>query len=196
MRIYTRTGDEGTTSLIGGRVSKDHLRVDAYGELDELNSFIGWAAACCQGDAYEELRNQLIEIQHEVFDCGSDVAYAEKKQGEVVYKVHAEQVARLEAWIDEHNAHTEAIRKFILPGGSEAASALHVCRTVCRRAERRLVTLAREETVHQQVMKYVNRLSDYFFVAARRANAIASVPDEEYVRSAEVFRRKSRHDGA
>lgn len=196
VRVYTRTGDEGTTSLIGGRVSKDHLRVDAYGELDELNSFVGWAAACCRGDSYEELRNQLIDIQHELFDCGSDVAYAETKQGEVVYKVHAEQVDRLEAWIDEHQSRTESIRKFILPGGSEAASALHVCRTVCRRAERRLVTLAREETVHPQVMKYVNRLSDYFFVAARRANAIASVPDEEYVRSAEVFRRKPRHDGA
>ncbi|WP_311295028.1 cob(I)yrinic acid a,c-diamide adenosyltransferase [Paenibacillus sp. MER TA 81-3] len=192
--IYTRTGDTGMTSLIGGRAAKDHLRVDTYGELDELNAFVGWAAACCQEDSYDELREQLVDIQHELFDCGSDVAYAETKQESVTYKIHAEQVARLEAWIDAHEASTPAIRKFILPGGSEVASALHVCRTVCRRAERRLVTLSRQETVHAEVMKYVNRLSDYFFVAARRANVIAGVQDQEYVRSAEVFRRQERHD--
>ncbi|MBN3523064.1 cob(I)yrinic acid a,c-diamide adenosyltransferase [Paenibacillus apiarius] len=194
MNIYTRTGDAGMTSLIGGRVAKDHLRVDAYGELDELNAFVGWAAACCREDGYNELREQLVEIQHELFDCGSDVAYAETKQDSVTYKIHAAQAERLEAWIDAHEDSTPAIRKFILPGGSDVASALHVCRTVCRRAERRLVALSRQETVHAEVMKYVNRLSDYFFAAARRANAIAVVQDQEYVRSAEVFRRQERHD--
>ncbi|UHA72333.1 cob(I)yrinic acid a,c-diamide adenosyltransferase [Paenibacillus sp. 481] len=199
MNIYTRTGDQGMTSLIGGRVPKDHIRVDAYGELDELNSFIGCAVSCCTDDAMDVLRQQLTMIQHEVFDCGSDAAYAETRQGKVIYKVHAELAQRLEQWIDEHDAAVPAISKFILPGGHAVASALHVCRTVCRRAERRLITLSQQEAVNPEVLKYVNRLSDYFFVAARRANALAEIEDVAYARSADVFttrkERNEKYDG-
>ncbi|EJW16515.1 cob(I)yrinic acid a,c-diamide adenosyltransferase [Paenibacillus alvei] len=194
MKLYTRTGDEGTTSLIGGRVPKDHLRVTAYGELDELNSFVGWAITCCRRSEMEMLREQLSTIQHELFDCGADIAYAEKKQGKFIYKIRSEQVEQLEKWVDEHEAANAPITKFILPGGSETAAALHVCRTVCRRAERQLVTLSHQETVHVDVMKYVNRLSDYFFAAARRANMLIGVQDQEYVRSADVFGKKEQHD--
>lgn len=142
----------------------------------------------------EMLREQLSTIQHELFDCGADIAYAEKKQGKFIYKIRSEQVEQLEKWVDEHEAANAPITKFILPGGSETAAALHVCRTVCRRAERQLVTLSHQETVHVDVMKYVNRLSDYFFAAARRANMLIGVQDQEYVRSADVFGKKEQHD--
>ncbi|MCG7409850.1 cob(I)yrinic acid a,c-diamide adenosyltransferase [Paenibacillus sp. ACRRX] len=196
MNLYTRTGDEGMTSLKGGRVPKDHLRVEAYGQLDELNAFVGSAIACCSEGSYDLLREQLLEIQHELFDCGSDLAFAEDKQGKAVYKVTADMVARLEQWIDEHEQVNPPLQRFILPGGSPAAAALHVCRTVCRRAERHIVKLAHEESIHDQAQHYVNRLSDYFFAVARRANVIALVNDVEYTRSANVFGRKvkEQHD--
>ncbi|WP_028546058.1 cob(I)yrinic acid a,c-diamide adenosyltransferase [Paenibacillus taiwanensis] len=196
MNLYTRTGDEGMTSLKGGRVPKDHLRVEAYGQLDELNAFVGSAIACCADGSYGLLREQLLEIQHELFDCGSDLAFAENKQGKAEYKVTADMVQRLERWIDEHERVNPALQRFILPGGSPTAAALHVCRTVCRRAERHIVKLAHEESIHDQALHYVNRLSDYFFAAARRANVIAVVSDVEYTRSANVFGRKvkEQHD--
>lgn len=192
MNIYTRTGDEGMTSLKGGRVPKDDLRVEAYGQLDELNAFVGVAISLCTTEAEQQLAAQLLVIQHELFDCGSDLAFAEKKQGQAVFKVSSEMVERLEQWIDEHERHNPVIQRFILPGGSPLASALHVCRTVCRRAERQIVTLARSEEIHAEVRHYVNRLSDYFFVASRRANVLAQVQDIEYERSANVFRSSMR----
>lgn len=195
MNIYTRTGDEGMTSLKGGRVPKDHHRVEAYGQLDELNAFVGVAISLCTSDAERELGEQLHEIQHELFDCGSDLAFAEEKQGKAVFKVQSEMTARLEQWIDEHERHNPVIERFILPGGSPLASALHVCRTVCRRAERQIITLSRTEEIHDEVRRYVNRLSDYFFVASRRANVAAQVQDIEYRRSANVFRSTTRKKG-
>ncbi|NMM53841.1 cob(I)yrinic acid a,c-diamide adenosyltransferase [Paenibacillus aquistagni] len=194
MNIYTRTGDEGMTSLKGGRVPKDHLRVEAYGQLDELNAFVGVALTHAAEDSYAELREQLQNIQHELFDCGSDLAFAEDKLGKVTYKVTEELVLRLERWIDEHNAANVELRRFILPGGSALASALHVCRTVCRRAERHVVSLARSEEINPYAQQYVNRLSDYFFVAARRANGLLQVQDVEYARSAVVFSRKEKKE--
>ncbi|WP_219838565.1 cob(I)yrinic acid a,c-diamide adenosyltransferase [Paenibacillus sp. R14(2021)] len=191
MKLYTRTGDGGETSVKGGRVRKDDSRVEAYGTIDELNSFVGQAAAlAAAAGQLDELAAQLLEIQQELFDCGSDLAFQDPEGRD--FKLAAESAARLEAWMDEHVAASPEITRFILPGGSEVSALLHVCRTVCRRAERRVVTLSGEMKVHQPVMIYINRLSDYFFAAARAANAKLGVPDTEYVRSAQVFRtRKS-----
>lgn len=188
MRIYTRTGDAGQTGVIGGRVDKDDVRVEAYGTVDELNCFVGQAMGFLDPATCADLLADLLEIQHELFDCGSDLALL--KQELRPYKVTAEMVDRLEAWIDKYDAETPDIKKFILPGGVQASSALHVCRTICRRAERRVVTLARTQPINEQVRRYLNRLSDLFFTVARLANVRSGVSDVEYARSAEVFRRK------
>jgi len=194
MRIYTRTGDKGSTSVIGARVSKDDARVEAYGTTDELNAFVGQAAACLARDGSAQwgpLAEELAIIQQELFDCGSDLSYADPEPAKM--KVTAEMTERLEAWIDRHEEALPPIERFILPGGSEPAALLHVCRTVCRRAERRIVTLAASgQPYPEETLKYINRLSDYFFVAARRANALLGVSDVEYERGARVFGRRSR----
>ncbi|RXZ80097.1 cob(I)yrinic acid a,c-diamide adenosyltransferase [Paenibacillaceae bacterium] len=189
MKLYTRQGDGGQTSLIGGRVAKDDLRVEAYGTLDELNAFTGQAAAlAARLPQVQELAAELERIMHELFDCGSDLAYADHNQP--TYKIGDEQSGELEGRIDHYNDAAPEITRFILPGGSELAAQLHVCRTVCRRAERRIVTLAAHHPVNPAVLKYVNRLSDFFFAAARAANAALGVSDVAYERSAEVFRTK------
>jgi ATP:cob(I)alamin adenosyltransferase len=187
MKWYTRKGDSGRTSIIGGRVRKDDVRVEAYGTIDELNSFVGLAeAALRREERLHDIADDLIEIQQELFDCGSDLAYADKPD---VFKTNMEQVGRLERRIDALDGEAPPLARFILPGGSEAAALLHVCRTVCRRAERRAATLAAERPVNEAVLAYLNRLSDYFFVAARAANARLGAGDTEYARSADVFRR-------
>jgi len=192
MKIYTRTGDGGKTSVIGARVEKDDLRVEAYGTIDELNSFVGQTAAVfakLPSEQWSDPLEQLTVIQHELFDCGSDLSYASPDSGKL--KVSAEMTERLERWIDELEENNPPLEKFILPGGSEPAALLHVCRTVCRRAERRVVSLSREQECPDEVRKYLNRLSDYFFAAARAANVRLKVQDVEYERSAPVFRRRS-----
>lgn len=188
MSIYTRSGDQGQTSVIGGRVSKDDAQVEAYGTIDELNSFVGQAASIADEEALGDLREQLLQIQQELFDCGSDLAYV--KLSESRYKVTPELAERLEAWIDRHESENPPLEKFILPGGTPLAAALHVCRTVCRRAERRAVTLGKVKEINAEVLKYLNRLSDYFFAAARTANHRRQVADIEYVRSRKVFGSK------
>ncbi|MFC5402745.1 cob(I)yrinic acid a,c-diamide adenosyltransferase [Cohnella soli] len=192
MKLYTRTGDEGQTSVIGARVRKDDARVEAYGTIDELNSFVGQAASALARSglpSLEEMANRLVLIQHELFDCGSDLSYAEPVAEKM--KVAPEMTERLELWIDEYEAVTPPIARFILPGGSEPAALLHVCRTVSRRAERRVVTMAASQVCPEEVRKYLNRLSDFFFAAARAANAELGVPDVEYERGAHVFRRRT-----
>jgi cob(I)alamin adenosyltransferase len=192
MKIYTRTGDEGKTSVIGGRVTKDDARVEAYGTIDELNSFVGQATSVLARETtanWDDLLEHLTLIQHELFDCGSDLSYAVPDP--VKMKVTPEMTERLEGWIDRYEAQTPPITRFILPGGSEPAAMLHVCRTVCRRAERRVVTLAQEQECPEEVLKYVNRLSDFFFTVARAANARLELLDVEYERGAQVFRRRS-----
>lgn len=192
MKIYTRTGDEGQTSVIGGRVDKDDGQVEAYGTIDELNSFVGQTLAVLSrqtaGD-WDDLKDQLIVIQHELFDCGSDLSYLKPEPSQL--KVKPELTLKLERWIDGLEQLAPPIERFILPGGSEPAALLHVCRTVCRRAERRVVTLSLQRECPQEVRKYLNRLSDYFFTAARAANARLDLPDVEYERSARVFRSRS-----
>ncbi|PLT45100.1 ATP:Cob(I)alamin adenosyltransferase [Paenibacillus pasadenensis] len=187
MKLYTRTGDDGSTSLIGGRVGKDDAQVEAYGTIDELNAFTGAARAAALAEpAMRRLADMLEEIQHELFDCGSDLSYAAPRPEQL--KTNEEMAARLERWIDELDGECPPLRRFVLPGGTPLAAALHVCRTVCRRAERRVVTLAGERAVHPPVQAYLNRLSDYYFAAARAANFRAGQPDAEYARGADVFR--------
>ena len=185
MDIYTKTGDKGKTSLIGGRVDKDDMRVEAYGTIDELNSFVGQAASLIEAKELEDMKEELLTIQHELFDCGSDLAYAKKGHP---FKVSDEMSEKLEKSIDRYMEESPAIERFILPGGTQLAATLHVCRTVTRRAERFVVTVSKEHEINKSVLSYLNRLSDYFFAAARAANARANVSDVEYVRSAKVFK--------
>ncbi|CAM3542583.1 cob(I)yrinic acid a,c-diamide adenosyltransferase [Marinicrinis lubricantis] len=188
MKIYTRTGDEGKTSVIGGRVFKDDVRVEAYGTIDELNSFVGSSVSLMEDAMFSDMKKDLTEIQHELFDCGSDLSAL--KPGPKGYKVNAIMVERLEQWIDRYDQETKDLTRFILPGGTLLSSSLHICRTVCRRAERRVVTLAAQADINEHVRTYVNRLSDLFFTLARVSNQRLGEPDVEYVRSAEVFKNR------
>lgn len=185
MRLYTRSGDKGQTSLIGKRVDKDDLRVEAYGTVDEANAFVGEAMARLDPERDRDLLDQLTEIQHELFDCGGDLAVVNNKRP---FKMTADKVERLEKWIDEHVKNAPVIKRFILPGGCAASSALHVARTVVRRAERRVVSLRKQEEINEEAARYLNRLSDYLFAVARVMNAREGVGDVEYVRSADVFK--------
>ncbi len=190
MKLYTRGGDQGETSLIGGRTMKDDPRVEAYGTIDELNSFTGQAVACLEGqELLADLKQMLIMIQHELFDCGADLAYA--KQG-FSLKITSAAVEQLEGWIDQLTEEAPDLTKFILPGGTTAASVLHICRTVCRRAERRIITARKQHPLSEQVLAYINRLSDFYFAAARIANARKGIIDVAYERSADVFRLKGK----
>lgn len=172
-KIYTRTGDDGTTALGSGRrVSKYDLRVEAYGTLDETNAAIGLARLHTASGA-PALDAMLARIQNDLFDLGADLCFpAETKDGRQRLQVTDTQVARLEEEIDTLNRELEPLRSFILPGGSPAASFLHLARTVSRRAERLMVALAsrKGETVGAPALRYINRLSDFLFVAARYAN--------------------------
>jgi cob(I)alamin adenosyltransferase len=172
-KIYTRTGDDGTTALGSGRrVAKYDLRVEAYGTLDETNAAIGLARLHTASDA-PALDTMLARIQNDLFDLGADLCHpAESKDGRERLQVTDAQVARLEQEIDSLNRELEPLRSFVLPGGSPAASFLHLARTVSRRAERLMVALdARQgETVGAPALRYINRLSDFLFVAARYAN--------------------------
>ncbi|GFZ82219.1 ATP--cob(I)alamin adenosyltransferase [Paenibacillus marchantiophytorum] len=188
MKIYTRTGDAGQTGVIGGRVDKDDDRVEAYGTTDELNCHVGQAISFMDPAVYPDLLPDLQQIQHEIFDCGSDLALLKPELRP--YKVTAEMVDALEVWIDQYDKETPDITRFILPGGGTVSSTLHICRTVCRRAERRVVTLARTQEINPEVRRYLNRLSDLFFTIARTANHREGIEDVTYIRSAEVFRRK------
>ena len=172
-KIYTKTGDDGTTGLATGpRRLKSDLRVDAYGTIDEANSFVGLARQHTQ--QFATLDTMLMRIQNDLFDLGADLSTPDT--GETLayepLRIIASQVTRLEAEIDELNADLDPLRSFVLPGGSGAAAALHIARTVARRAERLMVDLARMdgEIVSREALAYVNRLSDFLFVAARWTN--------------------------
>jgi cob(I)alamin adenosyltransferase len=177
-RIYTRTGDEGTTGLFGGgRVEKSHARVDAYGEVDELNAFVG-AVLVTPIDAW--LTERLTRVQSDLFAIGAHLATPSATDGRrrpQLPELPAERIDAMEQWMDEASEALAPLRAFILPGGTAAAAALHVARTVCRRAERRVVALCATEDIAPEVVRYLNRLSDFLFVAARRANHLANVTD-------------------
>ncbi|MEZ4256761.1 MAG: cob(I)yrinic acid a,c-diamide adenosyltransferase [Polyangiales bacterium] len=176
MKIYTKTGDKGDTGLFGGaRVSKADRRVAAYGDIDELNSVIGLARAELGAGDLDSL---LARIQSELFTCGSELGCVPGKAAKLPTALLDEvQVVALEQAIDSLESELAPLTNFILPGGSRAAAALHLARTVCRRAERHIVALADDEPVRAEIVRYVNRLSDLLFTAARVANARASVAD-------------------
>lgn len=180
MKIYTKTGDDGETGLWGGlRAPKDALRIHAYGTVDECNAAIGVARAALQfSDAAGETANLdelLAQIQDTLFVVGADLA----TPGEAarIPRVSTGDVEQLEQAIDRLEGALEPLRQFIHPGGTLAAAQLHLARTICRRAERWAVSLAREEPINPQVIPYLNRLSDFLFVGARVANARAGIPD-------------------
>jgi cob(I)alamin adenosyltransferase len=171
-RIYTRTGDKGETALgDGSRVAKHALRVETYGTVDETNATVGLARLHAGGD----MEARLAAIQNDLFDLGADLCRPETDGEDTAeyppLRMAAAQVARLEAEIDAMNADLSPLRSFVLPGGSALAAHLHLCRTVSRRAERLAVALAGEERLNAEAVRYLNRLSDWFFVAARAANA-------------------------
>ncbi|MGA7613647.1 MAG: cob(I)yrinic acid a,c-diamide adenosyltransferase [Thermoanaerobaculia bacterium] len=173
MKIYTKGGDRGETSLIGGgRVSKSDPRIDAYGTVDELNSMIGVARASWDG---APLDGELQKIQSDLFDVGAHLAATASR--EKFPGPDEERIAALEESIDRMEAELEPLKNFILPGGSLTAAYLHLARTVCRRAERLVVALGEEAAVSPSTLVYLNRLSDLLFVAARYANRLAGVRD-------------------
>ncbi len=175
MKIYTKTGDKGETSLFGGeRVPKDEPRIEAYGTVDELNSLIG-AARSFNDD--KSIDRMLGDIQNELFVLGADLATPPGSRKTSVPRVGRDAVASIEKMIDETDARMEPLKSFILPGGSRAASLLHLARTVCRRAERRVVSLKKQGEVSDDVLIYLNRLSDFLFVLARYANKTGKVTE-------------------
>ena len=183
-RVYTRTGDEGQTGLFGGpRVAKDDPRLEAYGTVDELNSAIGIASATL---GHEDLVGWLQIVQSDLFDIGGELATPDVEErvrkGQVVGpRVNDEDVTKLEGWIDAMDTEIEPLTRFILPGGTPASAHLHLARTICRRAERRVLTLTREAPVAPTVIRYLNRLSDCLFTMARVANARAGVAEPEWL---------------
>jgi len=180
MKIYTKTGDRGDTGLFGGaRVSKASLRVEAYGELDELNSVIGLVRT----EPFDAKVDALLAVvQSRLFDLGAELATApDSKVSLGIPLVDEAEVERLERAIDEAESELAPLKTFVLPGGSRAAASLHLARTVCRRAERSLVLLAQSETVRDECVRYVNRLSDTLFVLARLANHRAGIADVPWV---------------
>ena len=176
MKIYTKTGDLGTTSLFGGKiVSKDDIRIDAYGTIDELNSFIGLLNASFQ----EATQNYILsEVQKRLFTIGSNLASDPEKKM-ITPDVKEDDIYNLENAMDTMDQLLEPLKNFILPGGDTSVAHAHVCRTVCRRAERKVITLNRQSPVDPKIIVYLNRLSDYFFVLSRyiaHSRGIAEIP--------------------
>ena len=172
-RVYTRTGDKGETGLVGGkRVPKDSQRIEAYGTIDELNSVVGLARTFNDekinvSEAHRFLDVILRQIQDELFDLGSELATPPDFFKEGMYRVGEREVKKIEQLIDECHKELEPLKSFVLPGGGKIGAYLHQCRTVCRRAEREILRLSRVEELSEWPLKYVNRLSDLFFVLSR-----------------------------
>jgi cob(I)alamin adenosyltransferase len=175
-RIYTRAGDTGQTRLVGGqRVAKDDLRIDSYGTIDELNAYIGAARTTAEelagrAEPVQRLASILKRVQHELFNLGSILATLPEDVHAKQPRITETEVEQLEREIDAANEELNPLRSFVLPGGNRLDAELHICRTVCRRAERLLVRLAREQTVPPEALRYLNRLSDALFVWSRWAN--------------------------
>lgn len=177
MKIYTKTGDKGSTALFGGaRVPKHHIRIEAYGTVDELNATIGHLRdQLNQGP----LADQLLTIQHELFTIGSQLATVPGSKVKTP-KLGPESIERLEQWVDALEEGLPELRAFIIPGGHPKVSLCHIARTVCRRAERRTVQLSEEESVPEHIIAYLNRLSDSLFVLSRKLANDQGVPDLEW----------------
>lgn len=175
MKIYTKTGDDGSTSLFGGtRVQKNNIRINSYGTIDELNSVIGIAIS---GDINEEIKLELENVQNVLFQIGSELASPENVKSNIIKRTSEEDVKNLETLIDKFDEKLPPLKNFILPGGNNSAAQLHFARTVCRRAERIIVELKEFELVSKYVLIYVNRLSDLLFVLARYQNLSRSTAE-------------------
>jgi len=183
VKIYTRTGDTGETALFGGgRVRKDHARVNSYGSVDELNAVIGWTVTQVQDDS---ISGRLLTLQHDLFVLGADLATPPARDGRTRPKtplLPMDRVSEMEAWMDEADSELPELRAFILPGGSVGAAALHIARTVCRRSERIVVELSESEVVSMEIVTYLNRLSDLLFTFARLENQRSGHGDVEWVK--------------
>lgn len=176
-RIYTRTGDKGETALVGGqRMPKDSLRIECYGTVDELNAFVGMARFSAL-DSLPALANILLRVQHELFNLGSILATLPEDVHPKQPRVTETEIKQLELEIDKMNAELMPLRSFVLPGGARINTELHACRTICRRAERLAVSLARNESVPSEAIGYLNRLSDALFVWSRWANRQLGAPE-------------------
>lgn len=175
MKIYTKTGDKGETSLFGGqRVPKDALRIEAYGTVDELNSVLGIVRA---DNTESEIDRILAHVQNQLFDLGADLATPRSSKPKKVNRIEPGDAHSLEKFIDSLEVNLKPLKRFILPGGSPVAARLHFARTVCRRAERAVVRLSRNEDIGDDITVYLNRLSDLLFVLARYANHTAKVQE-------------------
>jgi cob(I)alamin adenosyltransferase len=180
MKIYTRTGDEGQTGLVGGqRVDKDHAHIEATGDADELNASIGMARVHSPSPAFDA---QLEQIQADLFEVGAELA-APGAAAAGAQRITERDVARLEEWIDLGEADLPRLKTFVLPGGVPLSAQLHLCRAICRRAERRAWTLSKQATTElsRPLLQYLNRLSDLLFVLARAANHQANEPDPPWI---------------
>src|SRR6185312_2108967 len=179
MKIYTKTGDKGLTSLIGGtRVPKYHLRIESYGTVDELNSYIGMIR---DQDIVQHDKDLLKQIQDRLFTVGSSLASDPEKSKMVIPDLHLEDIELLEKEMDAINEVIPELRHFILPGGNNSISFCHIARCVCRRAERLAVHLATESSVDEKVTIYLNRLSDYLFVLARKIGNEQNIPENQWI---------------
>lgn len=190
MQLYTKTGDKGLTKLVGGQsVAKDADRVNAYGTIDELNSWIGYTVS--KMSDIDELKEELLQLQHYLFDCGSDLS---TPHGVYPYKVDKKLVEWIEERIDTYADIPPALETFILPGGDEVASMIHVARTIARRAERHIVATMWTAEINNEVLVFVNRLSDYFFALARVLNFRKNRSDVAYERGEKVFHNITKAD--
>lgn len=199
-RVYTRAGDDGETGLVGGkRVPKDDLRIEAYGTLDELNAVVGLARVFnnegAPGAARDRLEGILQHLQNELFDLGSELATPPEAAYEGMFRVGADDVAALEALMDECQAELEPLNSFILPGGGRVSAFLHQCRTVCRRAERLVLHLGRTEDIGPWPLRYLNRLSDLFFVLSRWIGKHSGEAEYLWERGLRSHRRRTGQDG-
>lgn len=177
-KIYTRTGDDGLTGLVGGdRIKKNALRVCAYGDVDELNAHIGLCTTLAASAPTTSIHDKLLIIQNELFDIGSELACPAGSSSPSIPVTSAQQVTRLEQWIDELNSSLPVLQSFVLPGGTQLNAHLHIARTVCRRAERTVLSLHEVEEVNADTRHYINRLSDLLFVMSRSAAAIVGAKE-------------------
>lgn len=177
-KVYTLTGDKGNTSLVGGqRVDKDNMRVEAYGTVDELNSHIGLLASLLRNSGDEATNHMIFVIQNRLFNLGAYLATETDDANSPVYGLSDDDVKAIETRIDEMDELLQPMKSFILPGGCHEAAQCDVCRTVARRAERRTITLARNTTVNPLALRYLNRLSDFFFILSRHINALHGLDD-------------------
>lgn len=177
-KIYTRTGDDGSTGLVGGgRVPKNSPRVCAYGDLDELNAQIGLCYTVASAEQKNVLAEKLLRIENELFDLGAELATPPGQEWPTMTKMSSQDIVRLEQWIDELNTPLEELRSFVLPGGSVLNAQLHIARAVCRRTERTVLDLKEVEYVSDEVLHYINRLSDLLFVMSRHALHLDEKPE-------------------